>query len=182
MSKRPTGVKDNGGKPEKPAADSGDSFGTDPVAIAGPEPAPAAGTGTPNSGSDESTRTRRAYKKRGSSEKTASLDLAGFAFTLRMIHDAIANATGQPSLALREEEAQQLADATGKVLAEFKMPISDKQQALMGFAMVSASIYGPRIYGIINAPKPVKVQTSHPITGASHQPPQFPDHHIGGAQ
>lgn len=68
--------------------------------------------------------------------------------SLALVHVAIAGFTNTPELILSDGEASSLAGATVKVMEQFDLQPDPKTQALVGLVMVSATIYGPRIYNI----------------------------------
>lgn len=88
---------------------------------------------------------------------------------LSMVHDVIAVATGYPSLVLRQEEAAQLATATGNLLAQFNIPITEKQQAIAAFVMTAGAIYAPRIMEISKGP-PQKTTVTATVQPNAPQP------------
>lgn len=142
---------------------NGTAFGTDPAKAAGPAPTTGAGESADNGAGNEKTGKRGPYKPRQSrpAEAATPLDVAGLAFSLRMVHDVLANATGQPLLSIRDDEAKLLAHAADGVLTAFHIPLTEKQKAVAAMVTACSTVYGPRIYAAASArSKPIIVQTA----------------------
>jgi hypothetical protein len=67
---------------------------------------------------------------------------------LVVVHAGLATATGTPELAIDAEEGGVLAGATVNMLAEFDITPDPRTQAIIGFVVACASVYGPRVYVI----------------------------------
>lgn len=130
---------------DKLNASESPAFGTDPDAVAGPAPVESANSGTGNeAGNGSGTGSKRGpYAKKA--DKPAPLDIGGVALTLQFIHDAIANATGQPIWAIKAEEAEQLSRAGIGLMKAYSIVMTEKQQALSAMVVAVGAVYGPKI-------------------------------------
>ena len=92
-----------------------------------------------------------APRSRTKADNQASVD--GLASMLGVLHLGIAAATKTPELALKDDEAKNLAVATARVLEEFDIRPDPKIEAIVGLIIAGSSIYGPRAYFIMERKK-----------------------------
>lgn len=92
-----------------------------------------------------------APRSRTKADNQASVD--GLASMLGVLHLGIAAATKTPALALKDDEAKNLALATARVLEEFDIRPEPKIEAIVGLIIAGSSIYGPRAYFIMERRK-----------------------------
>jgi len=66
--------------------------------------------------------------------------------TLLMLHLGIAGATKTPEMALSQDEADVLANASVNVLEQFDIRPDPKVEAIVGLIIAAGTVYGPRAY------------------------------------
>ena len=96
------------------------------------------------------------------SKKTANLD--GIEVTILGVHQMLAAIAATPELELSESESAKLADNIKKVASFYDQSvIAPKTLAWLNLTMCCGTIYGPRIFTIINRPKRIAPKPQAPI-------------------
>lgn len=78
----------------------------------------------------------------------AALDVPSLTLVLSFFTGFVAARAGEPTLALDESEATQVAEAVSNVGKHYNIPVSPVTQAWIGFGMTVASIYGGKLAAI----------------------------------
>lgn len=81
-------------------------------------------------------------------EQSNKANIESLASILAIVHAGIASATKTPELALEDDDASALAQATTNVLVEFDIQPNPKVQAIVGLVMTAGAVYGPKVYMI----------------------------------
>lgn len=87
----------------------------------------------------------------------AALDVPSLTLVLSFFTGFVAARAGEPTLALDESEATQVAEAVSNVGKHYNIPVSPVTQAWIGLGMTVASIYGGK-FAAIKFRKEMKVE------------------------
>lgn len=143
---------DAGGNEQSQIWDSDDSGKIDPAQI------DAASGGSSNIGGPEKGVGKKRGRKpgwrkpvTGTAEKAnATLDIASFNQLIYNGHMMLAKIAKVPEIALDEDEAQKLANATANVARHYNIAVSQKTLDWTNFATAICGIYGTRLIAIAN--------------------------------
>lgn len=124
----------------------GDDGGFDPSIHVSPDKRNADGSYTKKRGRRSSGGNSSNSGSKRKTDHSASID--SLTRVLSILHIGIAGATKSPEMILEDTEAESLAKATANVLEQFDIKPDPKIEAIVGLVMVSATIYGPRVYNI----------------------------------
>jgi len=102
-------------------------------------------------------RGRKPKSESGSSAQTgAKLSVTGVEKILLGIHAMLYGVTGIPDLAITQEEARELAEATANVARHYEAVLTDKQIDISALITVIFAVYGQKIFAVILAIKEKK--------------------------
>jgi len=128
------------------------------------EKIPAANIEPEKETASEPVKKRKPRAAKHSTPKAEKVDAAGFARQMVGIHSIIAAMTGNPIWNINDSEAGQLAASIEGIAAQYDLEVNPKVAAMLNFAFVATTIYGPRIYLMREMAKqaqPVKQQNDN---------------------
>lgn len=110
----------------------------------------------------------RGSKNAGSAKKTQNIDINGVAAAIYSLHLMAATFTKSPRLAVTEEEAKALSEASQKVARHYDYAISEKSMDWMNLWGTLGMVYGSRIFAASRerAEKRAEQQATRAANGA----------------
>lgn len=181
---RPTATSGAGSEAETAAKRVADRTGAiifDPGDIEGKRGSPDTEPGTDtDGGSDDSgtSRKRGRGRPRGSrsSKKASPLDINAIEMLLFSTHAMLAGITKVPEIALTQDEAKQIAVATGNVARHYDLRQTQKQMDWAALLVSLGTIYGGKVFLAYNR---VRAENASNVNTPRQAPPT--DVGVGGA-